>query len=207
MIHVTRPPLLLRQLIPGLVWRMPASAPVLYLTFDDGPVPEVTPQVLDILAAHNVKATFFCVGDNVQKHPEIFQRLLSEGHAVGNHTQHHRNGWNSTATEYYRDVAECAALVPSKLFRPPYGRIGRSQASRLRRKYSIIMWDVLTGDYDVSLSGEDCLGYAVEYSRAGSIVVFHDSIKAKDRVLYALPRYLELMKEKGFRFEVIRSAK
>jgi peptidoglycan/xylan/chitin deacetylase (PgdA/CDA1 family) len=175
----------------------------IYLTFDDGPVPEVTPAILDILRAHHIKATFFCVGKNVEKHPAVFQQIISEGHVVGNHTDEHSDGWKLTRTTYLRQVNSCSARFQSELFRPPYGRMRRSQFSALKRKFRVIMWDVLTFDFKQSLSANDVLQIALKNSRNGSIVVFHDSEKAKERVLKALPEYIMEMKKRGFEFEVL----
>ena len=198
-----RPPLLLRRLYPGALWRMKAGEKKIYLTFDDGPVPGVTPAALSVLREHGVKATFFCVGDNVQKHPGIFSQLKSEGHSTGNHTFHHTDGWKTASRTYLREVQLCNDLVASSLFRPPYGRMRRSQFAAVKRKFSVVMWDVLTFDFDATLSGEEVLRIAVENTRDGSIVLFHDSEKAKERMLYALPNYLEEMKARGFVFATL----
>lgn len=197
---LVRPPHVFRQVYPGATWRMPRDEKKIYLTFDDGPVPGITTEVLSILKKHDVHATFFCVGENVQKHPEIFQQIISDGHLVGNHTMHHLDGWKHSWFDYMRDVKECAAVFQSKLFRPPYGHMRRSQFNTLARRCKVIMWDVLSCDYDPSYAKEYCLELSLMYSRPGSIVVFHDSVKAKDRMLYALPRYIEVMKERGYNF-------
>jgi peptidoglycan/xylan/chitin deacetylase (PgdA/CDA1 family) len=173
----------------------------IYLTFDDGPVPDVTPGVLDILKKEGVPATFFCVGENVERNPEIYQRILKEGHAVGNHTYNHLNGWKSHGHQYARNVLKCAGLVNSKLFRPPYGRAKKSQMSVLSSQYKIIMWDVLTYDYDKKTSPEQCLQNVNENVRNGSVIVFHDSLKAQRNMEYALPRFIAYAKEHGFEFE------
>lgn len=200
---MVRPPHLFRQVYPGAVWRMPDSEKKIYLTFDDGPVPGITTEVLSILDKYSVKATFFCVGENVQRHPELFQQLTANGHATGNHTMHHIDGWKYSWFDYMRDVKECAAVFNTPLFRPPYGHMRRSQFNTLSRRCRIIMWDVLTYDFDKTYAREYCLELALRYSREGSIVVFHDSEKAKDRMLYALPRYIEEMKDRGFSFDVL----
>jgi peptidoglycan/xylan/chitin deacetylase (PgdA/CDA1 family) len=203
MILMVRPPQLFRQVYPGATWRMSKKEKKIYITFDDGPVPGITTEALSVLKKYGVKATFFCVGENVQKHPEIFQQVISEGHAVGNHTMHHVDGWKHSWFDYMRDVKECAAAFQSKLFRPPYGHMRRSQFSTLSRRCKVVMWDVLTYDFDKTFAKEHCLELALMYSRAGSIVVFHDSEKAKERMLYALPRYIEEMKSRGFSFDVL----
>jgi peptidoglycan-N-acetylglucosamine deacetylase len=174
-----------------------------FLTFDDGPVPEVTPLVLDILKKYKVKATFFCVGENVQNYPGVFDMLICEGHAVGNHTFHHVKAWETEYQVYLSEVEQCNRLVNSKLFRPPHGQITRKLARKLRDQYRIIMWSALTGDYDKSLSGDDCLANAKKYTRPGSIIVFHDSLKARDRMEHALPKYIEYCIKEGYTFGVL----
>ena len=198
-----RPPYLLRRLYPGAIWRMSKTEKKVYLTFDDGPVPGVTPAALSVLKQFDVKATFFCVGNNVQKHPGIYQQILAEGHVTANHTFHHVDGWNTSTKDYLREVEACARVVSSGLFRPPYGRMRPPQRKAIRQQYKIVLWDVLTYDFDQSLSGETCLRLALDNSREGSIVVFHDSEKAKERMLYALPGYIAGMKARGFEFGVL----
>ncbi|MCX6310199.1 MAG: polysaccharide deacetylase family protein [Bacteroidetes bacterium] len=182
---------------------MNKSEKKIYLTFDDGPVPGVTPEALSVLQQFNVKATFFCVGNNVQKHPEIFKQIISEGHAVGNHTFGHADGWNTTTKNYLKEVQLCSEQFSSNIFRPPYGRMRKPQRKQIQRKYKIVLWDVLTYDFDKEWSGENCLQTALKYSREGSIVVFHDSEKAKDRMLFALPKFIEEMQGRGFEFGLL----
>lgn len=179
------------------------NQPALYLTFDDGPVPEVTPIVLDILKQYNAKATFFCVGDNVRKYPELFERLKAEGHSVGNHTFSHLNGHHTDNKKWYEDIEKGQELIGTNLLRPPYGRISYRQVKYLREKYRIIMWSVLTGDYDHRLTKDQVLNNALKYTRDGSIIVFHDSIKASERMLYALPKVLEHFKNNNYQFKAI----
>ncbi|HTL82349.1 MAG TPA: polysaccharide deacetylase family protein [Bacteroidia bacterium] len=197
---LARPPALLRQLYPGALWRVKTNEKKIFLTFDDGPVPGVTTEVLSVLKQFGAQATFFCVGDNVRKHPEIFQQIISEGHRVGNHTFNHVDGWKQTKQQYLRQVNLCAENFQSEFFRPPYGRMRRSQFSAIKKKYKVVMWDVLTCDFDKDLSADEVLEIALKNSRAGSIVVFHDSEKAKDRMLKVLPEYLTEMKRRGFEF-------
>lgn len=199
-------PFWLRKLYPAsLIWHMPRAENALYLTFDDGPIPEVTPWVLETLGRFNAKATFFCIGDNARKYPEIYQALLAEGHAVGNHTFNHLNGWNTPDARYLENIRKCHERVESDLFRPPYGRIRRSQIRKLSQvgpdQKKIIMWDVLSGDFDVNLSPERCLGNVVKHAKNGSLIVFHDSLKAEKRLRYALPKALEFWQERNFQFK------
>lgn len=203
-----RNPFFLPWLYPGLLWRLPAAEKKLYLTFDDGPVPGPTEFVLDELARVGAKATFFCIGDNVRKHPAVYERVLAEGHAVGNHTFNHLSGWKTATPDYINNVRLCDEVLqgavqgmPKKatLFRPPYGRITRKQISALA-SYRIVMWDVLTNDYAQSLQPSDCLRGSIAASRHGSIVVFHDSLKAEKNLRYVLPRYLDHFNAHGFTF-------
>lgn len=195
-----RPPLILQHLFYSLTWKMPAKEKVLYLTFDDGPIPEVTPWVLDQLDRYAAKATFFCIGNNIRKHRAIYDRLVAKGHRIGNHTYHHLNGWTTFNSDYYKDIELCQRLVHSDLFRPPYGKIRPTQVAGLKNRYQIVMWDVLSRDYDRSLSGEEVLSIVLENARPGSIIVFHDSLKAQERLRYALPKVLEQFSKEGYRF-------
>ncbi len=173
----------------------------IYLTFDDGPIPEVTPWVLNLLKQENIKATFFCVGDNVAKNPEIYNQIIEQGHTLGNHTFNHLNGWNTDTNKYIENVNHCNQLVKTNLFRPPYGKLKRSQFAVLNSQFSIIMWDVLSGDYDKETSPEKCLKNVVDMVRNGSIILFHDSLKAQTKMQYALPGFIAFAKEKGYEFE------
>jgi len=202
-LYLVRPTYLLKKCYPKAIWRKDISQNKIYLTFDDGPEPSVTPNVLDVLKKNGIKATFFCVGGNIEKNPEIFQRILNEHHQVGNHTFDHMNGWNTHSKNYFENIEKCGQFVKSKLFRPPYGKIKRSQFSHIASLYSIIMWDVLSGDYDKNTSPAKCLENSTSSLRNGSIIVFHDSIKAKEKVEFALPRFIEFAKMKGFVFETL----
>lgn len=204
---LAKTPAVIRLLMPHYLWKFPDSNRKIYLTFDDGPVPGVTPRVLEILRTYAAKATFFCVGDNVRKHPDIFRQVTDDGHAVGNHTYHHLNGWKTSDKDYLSDVEMCRSVLPSRLFRPPYGRVSRSQASVLRRNYHIVMWDVLSGDYSQDISPEQCLSNITNNAGPGSIIVMHDSLKAERNLLFALPRMLEHYASAGFHFEVIDEQK
>ena len=196
-------PDVLRPLLGKLTWRRDSSSKVIYITFDDGPVPEVTPLVLDLLDKYNIKATFFCVGDNVRKHPEVYAEVVRRGHKTGNHTFNHIKGFSFSEDEYVANVEKAAEYIDSELFRPPYGRIKRSQIKRLQSKYEIIMWDLITYDYDRKLSKESILRSVKHYSRNGSIIVFHDSIKAKDNMLAVLPMAIEYWNSQGYTYGVL----
>lgn len=198
-----RPPFILRIFDRKfLTCTVPATERVIYLTFDDGPVPEVTPDVLSILSEKKVAATFFCVGENVKKHPGLFAELKAAGHAAGNHTFHHLNGWKTPPAEYAEDADRCNEYFTTNLFRPPYGKFTPGQYFLLRKKYRIILWSVLSGDYHTGITPEQCLSNVINYTQPGSIVLFHDSIKAKEKLLFALPRFLDHFLDKGYRFEL-----
>ncbi|MFZ4523725.1 MAG: polysaccharide deacetylase family protein [Bacteroidales bacterium] len=202
-----RPPFFLRWFSPEyLVCDLPGPEKVIYLTFDDGPIPEATPEVLDILGKSGAKATFFMVGDNVRKYPEIFSSVVEGGHAIGNHSYHHLNGWHTSPGAYIHDVYRCRELFETKLFRPPYGRFTPSQYFLLRKDFRFILWSVLTYDFSKNVTPEKCLEYAVNHSQSGSVVVFHDSVKSLENVRYALPRFLEHFLKLGYRFEPLQSA-
>lgn len=202
--------LLIKKNFKKMVWDIPNSEKKIYLTFDDGPIPMVTEWVLDLLKSNNVKATFFCIGDNIKKHPEIYKRILIEGHQTGNHTFNHLNGWK-TETNHYIDNFKLCETEHSKLntehsflFRPPYGKIKPSQSKVVRNLgYKIIMWDVLSYDFDSTISAEKCLENVITHTAQGSIIVFHDSLKAEKNLKYALPKAIQILKDKGFVFDVI----
>lgn len=200
-----RTPLLIQVFYPSLTWHKSRKEKNIYLTFDDGPIPEMTPLVLDILSVYKVKATFFCVGDNVEKHPDIFQQIISAGHKVGNHTHNHLDGWKTSKHDYLGNVASCRHTISGKLayqsiFRPPYGKASRAQLKELQSTHEIVMWDVLSGDFDQSLTPKACLQNCIKATQNGSIVIFHDNIKAKTNLTYALPKYIEDSLEKGYKF-------
>jgi peptidoglycan/xylan/chitin deacetylase (PgdA/CDA1 family) len=182
---------------------MPSGKKQLFLTFDDGPHPEITSEVLRILDLFGAKATFFCVGENVQRNPETYQRLLEKGHRTGNHSFNHLKGWKTGTAEYCENIKKAADLIRSDLFRPPYGKIKPLQINKLRTDYKIIMWSVLTYDFDLLMSPEECLSLTLDHITDGSIIVFHDSEKARERMLFVLPRLLEAFSAKGFTFPVI----
>lgn len=198
-------PWLVKKVFPDYIWQLP-SANTVYLSFDDGPHPTITPWVLDELKKCNAQATFFCIGNNVEKYPDVYHKILNEGHAVGNHTYHHLNGWQTDNKIYLEDISKAADVLNSNLFRPPYGRIKHKQAKQLFRimpNVKIIMWDVLSCDFDVSITPQQCLDNVVENVSAGSIIVFHDSEKAFNNLKIALPKTLEFLKEKGYQLKKI----
>lgn len=206
-----RTPFLLPLVSRKLVWRKPVFEKKIFLTFDDGPIPGPTEFVLEELARFNARATFFCIGDNVRKYPNVFEKILAAGHSIGNHTFNHLKGWQTKKEEYIKNIRLCEAEFNKfqwdgmnedklKLFRPPYGRIKPNQVNALN-DYSIIMWDVLTHDYSKSYSSDECLQGSIQATRPGSIVVFHDSLKAERNLTYVLPRYLEYFSQRGFLFE------
>ncbi|WP_121905788.1 polysaccharide deacetylase family protein [Ulvibacter antarcticus] len=205
-------PKLVQRMFPKRVWAFSDKNNTVYLTFDDGPIPEVTPWVLSLLKEHNAKATFFCIGENITKHPDIFERIISEGHSFGNHTFHHLNGWKTETLDYLKDCElfeEAISKVDPKmmkspLFRPPYGRLNSKQSRQIQNKgYKIIMWDVLSYDYNSNVSEEKCLQNVLKAIQPGSIVVFHDSLKAANNMKYALPKLLKFIENKGWKCEAI----
>jgi len=239
--YLIKTPWLLKKLYPKeLIWNKTRDQKTIYLTFDDGPIPIVTPFVLKTLKSYGARATFFCIGDNITKHTEIFNQLKADGHKIGNHTFHHLNGWNTEDDQYLKNIKKCQELTHSDLFRPPYGRIKKSQIKKLmelreesvedevsssenqdsrfkkqgslqgsqisnpKSKISkIIMWDVLSGDFDLSLTPEKCLNNVLKHTENGSIVVFHDSLKARERIEYVLPRALEIWQQEGYHFSAL----
>lgn len=201
---IEQPPLLYRLFFPGATWRKKIEGQkTVYLTFDDGPIPEITPWVLDLLDQHNIKATFFCVGDNVRKHPDIYKMVLERGHHVGNHTFNHLQGIRTFTKRYLENTKLGSEYIDSKLFRPPHGHMRIPQFFTLKRFYKIIMWDVVTRDYSKCQTPEKVFQNVKRYARDGSIIVFHDSLKAERNMKYALPRSIEWLKEQGYTFAVL----
>ena len=200
---IYRTPIWLRKLFSTLVWNVPTEEKVLYLTFDDGPIPNVTEWVLEELKKYNAKATFFCIGDNVRKHQKVYSKVLEEGHAVGNHTFNHLKGWSTKNEIYFDNIDECSALVESNLFRPPFGRIKKSQYKELNKKCKIIMWSILTWDFLKNLDQPYALKTAIKNTRRGDIIVFHDSLKAEHNLRYILPKYLKYFSGLGFEFKTL----
>lgn len=199
--YLVKTPGFIQSLFPNFIWRVPGNEKRIFLTFDDGPIPEVTPWVIRELDKFGAKATFFCVGENIDKHTDVFQRVLDAGHSVGNHTYNHLSGWTTDKIPYFHNIRKCAHLVNSDLFRPPYGKMRPSQVQFLQRHYKIIMWDVLSADFDRDITGSQCFNNVIRGVRPGSIVVFHDSLKAMKNLKYALPRVLVDLTEQGYSFE------
>lgn len=219
--YLAKSPFFLKWYYSNLLWNMPRTEKIVYLTFDDGPIPNVTEFVLNTLKSFEIKATFFCIGDNITKHHEIFNRLKNDGHVVGNHTFNHLKGWKTNDETYLANILKCQELTQSNLFRPPYGRIKKSQINKLKAErlklktpnqaahisdlkspisFEIVMWDVLSGDFDENLSPEKCLKNVISNIQNGSIIVFHDSLKAFDRLKYALPKTIQYLRDKGYQF-------
>ena len=192
------------MMFPGGIWRiLPKDGKVVYLTFDDGPIPEMTPWVLDILDKYQIKATFFCVGDNVRKYPEVYKQVLEKGHKVGNHTYNHLQGIRTRTKNYTKNAEEAARFIKSNLFRPPHGHIRIRQFLKLRKKYKIVLWDVVTRDYSKYMTPEKVLDNVKKYTRNGSIIVFHDSLKAEKNIKGSLTQTIEWLKDQGYSFGVI----
>ncbi len=205
MFYAAKIPKIVKKVVPSIVYSIPENDKVLYLTFDDGPIPETTPLILDLLDKYNAKATFFCLGKNVKENPELFQMILDKGHTVGNHTYSHKNGWSTQNDDYYTDIKAAKTLIDSKLFRPPYGRIKPAQINYLKKIYKIIMWDVLSGDFDPKTSNKKSLNNIIKNVEKGSIVVLHDSLRAKEKMLYSLKGTLEHFSKSDYQFKAIRT--
>ena len=205
MFYFIKPPWWLKKLYPACIWEMRTTEKVIYLTFDDGPHPQATPFILDELKRYNAKATFFCIGKNVARHSDIYRRIINEGHCTGNHTFHHMNGWKTNDMGYLKDIAAARAYIDSGLFRPPYGKISKWQIKQLMNtfKMKVIMWSVLSADFDAKVTPETCLKNVMLGAKPGSIVVFHDSEKACRNVAYALPKVLMHFAGQGYRFDKI----
>lgn len=196
---IEQPPLLYRLLFPEAVWRIKKrKRKVAYLTFDDGPIPEVTPWVLDTLDRYGVKATFFFVGDNVRKYPELYEEVKRRGHSYGNHTMHHLQGFKTSRIRYMRDITEADGLIDSSLFRPPHGLLRWSQAKAIKKHYNIVMYDLVTRDYSIKMTPDDVFRNVRRYARNGSIIVFHDSLKAERNMKEVLPRAIEWLQNEGY---------
>jgi peptidoglycan/xylan/chitin deacetylase (PgdA/CDA1 family) len=200
--------LIFRHLMPNCTWNVHTKKNEIFLTFDDGPIPDATEWVLNVLNEYNAKATFFCVGENIFKHPKIFEKILQNGHSVGNHTYNHLKGWKTGNQTYYDNIQKWEETIVKHgfqlqnkpLFRPPYGQITYSQSRLLSAQYELVMWSIITGDFNKNLDKETCLRKCLKLTKAGDIIVFHDSIKSQQNIYYLLPRYLEELKKRGFVF-------
>ena len=199
--YFVKTPSIAKPLYRDLIWNIKTHDPVLYLTFDDGPTPGITKWVLEELERYGAKATFFCIGDKVARHPDLYRMIKSAGHCTGNHSYNHLNGWNTPDDKYIENIEQCKTVVASRLFRPPYGKASRSQIKKLKDKYRIIMWDVLSGDFDSALTPEQCAENVIRHASKGSIVVFHDSEKAQENMMHALTETLKHFTKRGMRFE------
>lgn len=215
MINWYKTPRIVQRMFPKRVWTFSKKSNAVFLTFDDGPIPNITPWVIQELKKHDAKATFFCIGENIKKHPQIFRSLISEGHSIGNHTYNHLNGWKTNVSEYVNNVILSEAEAnkwneksqignQKPLFRPPYGKITTKQSKILQeRGYKVIMWDILSADYNTSISEEKCLQNVLQNIGPGSIIVFHDSVKAERNLRYVLPKVLDLISKQGWKCEKI----
>ena len=199
---IEQPPQFIRWLYPRAYWRMDASERAVYLTFDDGPIPEVTPWVLDVLDKYKIKATFFMVGDNVRKHPDEYKMVVERGHRIGNHTYNHLRGIEKRTKDYVANTDKADCYLSTNLFRPPHGFMRLNQYRVLRERYRIIMWDLVTRDYNPKLNGRQVLRKVKQYVRSGSIITFHDSLRATHNLYYALPRAIEWLLKEGYEFKV-----
>ncbi len=203
--YLAKTPKFIQKLFPHFIWKIPTYEKVVYLSFDDGPIPELTPWVLDLLDQYNAKASFFCVGENVKKYPGLYDRIIEEGHSIGNHTENHLNGWKTDNTPYMHNIKSCSKRMETNLFRPPYGKLKPKQVNAISKDYNIIMWDVLSGDFDPNISQEDCYDNVMNNIGPGSIVVFHDNLKAEENLKFVLPKVLEELSQAGYSFKNLES--
>lgn len=203
--YLVKTPYFVKSLFSDYIWDIHTQQNEVFITFDDGPIPELTPWILDILNDFGFHATFFCVGDNILKHPEIYNRIVDEGHSIGNHTFNHLNGWHTDHETYLDNVKAFDELLSTDYFRPPYGKLRRGQASVIKSGKKIIMWDVLSGDFDAGITNEQCLRNVIDNFEKGSIIVFHDNIKAEEKLRYVLPRFLKHLDDTGYRSSAIQS--
>jgi len=203
MYFFSTPFILKKSFRKSIVWEMDNAEKSIWLTFDDGPDPLVTPFVLEELKKYNAKATFFCLGKNVEAHPETFELIRKYGHKIGNHSYSHKNGWVTCAKKYIADVEKGNTIIQSQLFRPPYGKIKPSQLSQLKKKYTIVLWSLMGGDFDINLTKEKCLDIVLSYTKSGTIIVFHDNLKAKEKLFFVLPKFLEHFNNLGYSFNAL----
>jgi peptidoglycan/xylan/chitin deacetylase (PgdA/CDA1 family) len=203
LLHTAKPPLVYKWAMSQAIYRIGSDQKQVFLTFDDGPIPGVTDMALDLLSQFEAKATFFCLGKNVEANPELFRRIQAEGHSIGNHSYSHPDGWKTANKDYFSDIEKAEKVISSKLFRPPYGKLTPIQYHLLKKKFTIVLWDTLSLDYNQELDAEFCWNTVKNNTRAGSIIVFHDSIKAAPRMLPALKKTLEWLKGEGFEMNTI----
>ncbi len=203
--YLVKTPTFIKNLFSDYIWDVATDEKEVFITFDDGPIPELTPWVLDLLNEYEFKATFFCVGDNVVKYPEIYKRIVEEGHATGNHTFNHLNGWFTDKETYLENIEKCDSVLSTELFRPPYGKLKRAQSVVIKNHKNIVMWDVLSGDFDAKISNDKCLSNVIENYEKGSIIVFHDNLKAGEKLKYVLPLFLQHLSECGYKSVALES--
>ena len=203
--YLAKTPRIIQKLFPNLQWQGDNQRKVLYLTFDDGPIPEATPWILDVLDELDIKATFFCVGQNVEKHLEIYKRIQHSGHSIGNHSYSHISGWSTNHDDYLKNIELATSSIKSSLYRPPYGRMTLKQIRSISTHFQIVMWDVLSGDFDPNISAHSCRQNVYSNVEAGSIIVFHDSIKSVDKLKLFLPDLLQQLIEDGYKFNILKS--
>jgi peptidoglycan-N-acetylglucosamine deacetylase len=196
--YLVKTPNIVKNILCDHIWEIPTDDKCVYLTFDDGPIPVVTPWVLDLLDSYGFKATFFCVGENIQKYPDIYRRILDEGHQIGNHTYNHLNGWVTDKRDYLDNIQKWDDVADSKLFRPPYGKLKPSQAVAIKQEKTIVMWDILSGDFDANITADQCLDNVTSNYKEGSIIVFHDNIKAFDKLKVVLPAFCQTLAQDGW---------
>ncbi|MEN9349014.1 MAG: hypothetical protein RLZZ77_2525 [Bacteroidota bacterium] len=204
--YLVKMPEIIKPLASQFLWNMPRDERKVYLTFDDGPTPGITDQILDILQEYNAKATFFCLGKQVELAPDLFERLVQEGHRIGNHTYSHPNGWKTTAFAYLKNVLQAEHFIQTDLYRPPYGRITRGQATAIRKRYHLVMWDIITGDFDLNTTPEECYERVAKHLEGGSIIVMHDSVKASKNVLGSVRPIIEHILSLGYELAPLPSA-
>ncbi len=203
MMYLVKTPVLISKLTSrSLIWKISTTEKKIFLSFDDGPIPHLTMEILSYLSEYGAKATFFCVGENAKKYPQLIKRILDDGHQIGNHSFQHISGWKTSTSNYISNVNEASKHIPSPLFRPPYGRITYNQIKQLKANYKIIMWSILSGDFDTTLSAEQCLKNVLQ-CKVGDIVVFHDNMKAQEKIHFVLPRFLNHYTKLGYQFDVI----
>ena len=204
MFYTVKIPKIIKLLAPSLIYNIKTEDKAVYLTFDDGPIPESTPAILDILDSFSAKATFFCLGKNVEQNRDLFNQIKQKNHSIGNHSYNHLKGWATNNKTYFNDIEEADKIINSNLFRPPYGKISPRQISYLKRKYNIVMWDVLSGDFDPGISVKKCINNVVNNVNPGSIIVFHDSLKAKSTTIKTLPEILKILSDANYKFKGIK---